>query len=43
MVSALIGTDYMKQQCVGVVLRLLIEPDARLADGQLGDEVRCLE
>jgi hypothetical protein len=33
----------MEQQCVGVVMCLLIHPDARLADGQIGDEVRYLE
>jgi hypothetical protein len=43
MVSALICASCMKEQCVGVVLRMLIQPDARFADTQLGDEVRCLE
>jgi hypothetical protein len=33
MVTALIGAGCMKQQCVGVVLRLLIQQDARFADG----------
>jgi hypothetical protein len=41
-VIALIVVGCMEQQCVGVVLCLLIQPDARLADGQPGDEVRCL-
>jgi hypothetical protein len=33
----------MEQKCVGVVLGMLIKPRARLADGQLRDEVRCFE
>jgi hypothetical protein len=31
------------QECVGIVLSLLNKPDARLADGELGDEVRGFE
>jgi hypothetical protein len=33
----------VEQEGVGVVLRLLIQQDARLADGELGDELRCFE
>jgi hypothetical protein len=40
--SAPIHTDGMEEQCVGVVLRVYIQPDARVADGELWDEIRCL-
>jgi hypothetical protein len=42
-VGALIVVGCMEHECVGVVLGLLIQQDARLADCQLRDEVRCLQ
>jgi hypothetical protein len=33
----------MQHACVGIVLCLLIQRDARLADGKVGDEIRCFE
>jgi hypothetical protein len=43
LVMVLICASCMKERCEGVVLPVLIQSDARFADSQLGDEVRCLE
>jgi hypothetical protein len=43
MVIALVLVGSMEQEGVGVVLRMLIESDARHADGELGNEVRCFK
>jgi hypothetical protein len=40
MVNPLVFAGSVQQQGIGVVLGLLVQPYARLASGQLGDEVR---
>jgi hypothetical protein len=42
-VSAFVPAGSTQQECVGVVLGMLTQPYAQLADGQLRNEVRCFE